>query len=558
MRGAFGLCPPNVKIPRPHIFLTVKRDVSKVDVLRELGDMFDCDAEDHFELLEECERISKLAHLVKSLEKSNVESKVSTSVSSVHLATGGGVLARSNPSYDPLRAPEETARDDLLEVYKAATLTMFCSQNGQYYALTCCHVSFANDENSLNASFDKGGVIRGIGSLSETYRNHAKELQYYITEGNLGHNNEPISFAGDGSNYIHLGDFDNCHFDNECDILSIKVSDTTEIDCKVEDFARPDWNEIWNELYDGIIENSGQSPVKVEKIGFSSAVTHGYLVPCHLSYKEEDILFQDAYVVKGCGHLFMEDGDSGSPVFFYDKNNKKQVFAYAVCQVDSLFLPEHEEPTSFNSDGHNLNEQHKFASSIDDVTEDVFSTDGYEEIVSASQRNDKNKCKDESIDQHEFQNENITQSREEYKDGGECRNEYENKSKSECVKDSELEVQRQHENLQMQCENSGRELSTEDEYENKCESRDKIGDKNDCEDNKFADEYEDFEVTSQETCEEEREDEGESKLSGKLKNSKMNKTPTGPYFLCFRLDTALENLGLKEAACFNNYGSNSK
>ncbi|CAB4034404.1 Hypothetical predicted protein, partial [Paramuricea clavata] len=39
-------------------------------------------------------------------------------------------------------------------------------------------------------------------------------------------------------------------------------------------------------------------------------------------------------------------GDSGSLVFFHDKNNQKQVFAYGVCEVDELLLPEQHESAS--------------------------------------------------------------------------------------------------------------------------------------------------------------------------------------------------------------------
>jgi hypothetical protein len=42
----------------------------------------------------------------------------------------------------------------------------------------------------------------------------------------------------------------------------------------------------------------------------------------------------------------LEGGGSGSLVFFHDKNNQKQVFAYVVCEVDELLLPEQHESAS--------------------------------------------------------------------------------------------------------------------------------------------------------------------------------------------------------------------
>ena len=40
------------------------------------------------------------------------------------------------------------------------------------------------------------------------------------------------------------------------------------------------------------------------------------------------------------------------------------------------------------------------------------------------------------------------------------------------------------------------------------------------------------------------------------RNSKKKVEASGPYFICLRLDTALENLGLEKAACFHNCGCN--
>ena len=40
------------------------------------------------------------------------------------------------------------------------------------------------------------------------------------------------------------------------------------------------------------------------------------------------------------------------------------------------------------------------------------------------------------------------------------------------------------------------------------------------------------------------------------RNSKKKVKASGPYFICLRLDTALENLGFEKAACFQNSGCN--
>jgi hypothetical protein len=78
--------------------------------------------------------------------------------------------------------------------------------------------------------------------------------------------------------------------------LSLKVLDGVKIDCKITDATSPDWDSIWDELYE-----SDSNPVEVEKTGFSSTLTRGYIVPCDFSYsQEQEPLFQDAFAVKGC------------------------------------------------------------------------------------------------------------------------------------------------------------------------------------------------------------------------------------------------------------------
>ena len=411
MCGAYGLTGPTKKIRRPHLYLTVKRGVQKTVVLRELEDKFKCDPDDFFELFAEPERKPNIKYMMNP----------SNHPPSVRPFPGGGVLACSDPSYNinnPLRVPDEIDGDDLqLNVDGSGTLTMFCTKNGHHYALTCCHVGFANDENRLNASFNKAEDILRIRNSLSHYENYANSQQYYFVDRN--------------DNYMHLGDFDNYYFDDECDILSLRVSNTTQIACEVEDIVCPNWDEIWDELYERVFEESDQDRVNVEKVGFSSGLTNGYILPFNLTYKnKEDILFQDAFVVKSHGSPFLEGGDSGSLVFFYNKNNTKQVFAYGVCEVDTLPLPEQVN---------NITVQKEVACSADCAAEVVSGNDDQDDI--------------EIIFRKEGQS-----------------------------------------------------------------------------------------SPSDKTQKEER-------------NSKMQRTSAGPYFICLRLDTALEKLDLVKAMCFNNCGS---
>jgi hypothetical protein len=226
--GTYGLIGRNKKIPRPHLYLTVKRGVKRSFVRRELEEKFKCDdAKEHFELLREPERKPKIKYL------GLLSNKLRCKSSSVSPTPGGGVLACSNPSYtnqNPLRVPEEKEKVDVPQVQGTGTLTMFCALIGQHYALTCFHVGCATDENRLNAAFNKVEDVQKMRNSRPAYESYAKKQQYYFTQGNTENDNEPILFGDSGTDCTRLGGFDNYHFDNECDILSLKVLDGVKID----------------------------------------------------------------------------------------------------------------------------------------------------------------------------------------------------------------------------------------------------------------------------------------------------------------------------------------
>ena len=341
-RGAYGITGPNKKIPRLHLFLTVKRGMKKSVVRRDLEDKFNCDAKGCFELLQEHKRKPKIKYLGDSNE-SSAESSVSSSVPSGTPSPGGGVLARINSGCsdsNPLRIPEENEREDALEMQGTGTLTMFCCfSKGQHYALTCFHVGCASDEMRLNAIFNNNEILNSLPQSVD----EAKRKTYWFTDGRSDNTNKPIWYGDDGSNYTLLGDFHDSHFDSECDILAIKVREDTKIDCKIADVTSRDWDSIWDDLIE-LIES--QNAVKVEKIGISSSLTDGRIVAYDVSV---DNLFKNAIAVKGKSGPFFKSGDSGSPVFFHDKNDQKHVFAYCVYESDDLDLPEQPETKDFTT-----------------------------------------------------------------------------------------------------------------------------------------------------------------------------------------------------------------
>ena len=233
------------------------------------------------------------------------------------------------------------------------TLTLFCFNGGHHYALTCSHVGLANGQPCFKAAFNKIEDIQAIRNSLLDYIEVAREKEYWFTEADISNNNKPTWYGDDGRSYTLLGDFHSCSFNDECDIMSLIVSDQTNVDCKIADATPPDWNRIWGELYNRVYESPDQDPVKVEKTGCASSLTYGRVISCDFSYREESQIFKDAIVVKGlhCDRPFLENGDSGSLVLFHDNNEQKQIFAYAVCEVDDVHLPE--QPASFVNDTNN-------------------------------------------------------------------------------------------------------------------------------------------------------------------------------------------------------------
>ena len=309
LSGSYGLVGSNKKIPRPHLYLTVKKEVKKSLVRRELEEKFKCDAKENIELLREPERKPIFKFL------GNFQSRVPVASSSVLPTPGGGVLACSDPK-------EENEEDDVQGI---GTLGLFCFSNEQHFALTSYHITLGIEEDFVN-----------IHNVLPDREHLARGQQYYFTEGNTSNNNE----HGLATHRSRLGEFHDYRFNSECDILSVKVPDDIEINC-----------ELMASISAGIDSNENDS-MKVHKIGFSSSLTSGSVVCSSFNYApEQELLIQDAFVVQGCSGPFLEGGDSGALVYFLDKHDQKRVFAYGVCEVDDLLLPkQHESGSSCSFD----------------------------------------------------------------------------------------------------------------------------------------------------------------------------------------------------------------
>lgn len=281
---------------------------------------------EYFELLQQPERTPEFNYLADS----NDQSSTSSSASSVLPTPGGGVLACDNDKYtgvNPMKIQEDEERDEL-SVLAAGTLTMFCFKDEQHYALTCFHVGEVNDGESL--SMPKESDKKNSGQFSAVIKT------YRFAENKMENNNEAMPFRFNRRNSVPLGDFHMRRSDKRCDILSLKISDETDVNCELANVTSPDWNSLWDEMLEDTASNSSEG-LKVEKIGFKSGLTYGHIAVYNASYQGE---FKNAIAVKGCDNRpFLEDGDSGALVFFRDGSNMKTVFAYGVCEVDELNVP---------------------------------------------------------------------------------------------------------------------------------------------------------------------------------------------------------------------------
>ena len=136
----------------------------------------------------------------------------------------------------------------------SGTLTMFCCKDDQHYALTCSHVGCVTGERRKQAAFNEQESIQEKqDSPSNNKDENAKQKKYYY-EDSIEENAMDIYKKP-------LGIFDKCHFDDECDIMSIKISGGIDIKCQIEPVSHPDWNKVWSELHKRVHMKKNSNPV---------------------------------------------------------------------------------------------------------------------------------------------------------------------------------------------------------------------------------------------------------------------------------------------------------
>ena len=284
--------------------------------------MFKCDPLKYFELYRESE--TKFKYL-------------STPTS------GGSIVAVSKDDVLCHTRLLDKDVDEELSNRVSGTLTMFCFHEGNHYALTCFHVGCYTDEASFRIAFNQEQLL-DIQTNMEGCEMHAREYQeYYYKEKEIDSadvNDNPETRAG----CSRLGEFSNHCFNSESDIMSIQVPKDLEIHCNLAGIDFPDWEGMRKELYRRIVRIYDISDsVKVYPWDSENKPT-GRIVRFSHSHKcKGKLLFQDAFAIKGNSDSFLRDGDSGTLICFLDENNRKQAFAYGVCEVDEL---DHNEMSS--------------------------------------------------------------------------------------------------------------------------------------------------------------------------------------------------------------------
>ena len=129
----------------------------------EIKEEFKCDPKKFFELFRESKRQQKIEYLSTP-------------------TTGGGIVAvneASDPS--PMRVPGDIVDENPGSCTATGTLTMFCCQNCEHFALTCFHVGCATDEQRFCAAFNQQ-QLSDIQKNVKAYQSFAQQLKYRYKE----------------------------------------------------------------------------------------------------------------------------------------------------------------------------------------------------------------------------------------------------------------------------------------------------------------------------------------------------------------------------------------
>ena len=287
------------------------------EVLEDIRTMFDCEPKEYFELRREPNKPAKFKFLVKP-------------------SPGGGIVLKEDTE-NPLRVSNDIVDEESSACHASGTLTMFCFHNDKHYALTCFHVGIETDKQRFDRAFNQENLL-ALRKCAEWSKECAPKYCYRDID-NIDENRNTVR---------NLGKFFKGSFDSVSDIMCIEVDEDVQVDCEVPETDAPNWSAIWNELHKRV-KRRRRSDVSVKKLGYSSNITDGYIDDISYSYMYKgELLFKDAVAVKSDSKTFLKPGDSGALIHFIDSKNKRQAFAYGVCEVvrddlDVVFREEGEQ-----------------------------------------------------------------------------------------------------------------------------------------------------------------------------------------------------------------------
>ena len=191
--------------------------------------------------------------------------------------------------------------------------TMLCCKNENYYALICAHVS-CNTKDLQNDVTKITDVIN---------TRNANDVSMYFHHP---HNSkEEMQLSTVPCNTVSK-------FNSEGDIMCIPVRNKDNFQrLGGDDMERLALNfkEINEELYKTANCNKGVVEVR------TSNDINGYISERNFSYIDADstTIFKNAVKVKSSA-IFLEKCDSGTLVYFKDRKDVWQPFAYGVCNID--------------------------------------------------------------------------------------------------------------------------------------------------------------------------------------------------------------------------------
>ncbi|XP_046845159.1 uncharacterized protein LOC124439006 isoform X1 [Xenia sp. Carnegie-2017] len=303
--GAYGIVhkDKNKKMPYEHLYVTVDNKENKSeDILRnEMDEKFGLETSKFIEFR------YKQPKKRKFLFSSNLRAKDGI------LPINGDIQIQNSTSS---RNNHISHMNDI----SCGSLTMFCCKKEMYYALTCAHVACVTDQLSVSKAFGQENEVSIIID-NVNARNENDGNRYFYQ---LPNSDEKRQLGGFPCNTVST-------FDSESDMMYIPIGKKEDFQHlggdDMENFSL-DLKETNKELYKTANSNKGFVEVRT-----SNHIT-GVISDRNFSCIDGNLkpIFKNAVMVKSMDS-FLQNGDSGSLVYFKDRENNWQPFAYAVCEI---------------------------------------------------------------------------------------------------------------------------------------------------------------------------------------------------------------------------------